>query len=153
MDGNFGHFLEIARIQSEVNKLFDVILETQGAEGDGAQRWLPNVDICECEDRLVVKCEVPGVRIEDLRLSALGDALVISGDKAPSRPQSEAKFHCMERAYGQFRRVVHLPQQVNTRAAQASLNNGVLTVHFPKVSNRRGEEVTIRIQEETVGAV
>jgi HSP20 family molecular chaperone IbpA len=59
----------------------------------------------------------------------------------------------MERAYGQFRRVVHLPQQVNTRGAQATLNNGVLTILFPKVSNRRGEEVLIRIQEETVGAV
>jgi len=153
MDGNFGHFLEIARIQSEVNKLFDVILETEGAEGDGAQRWLPNVDICECEDRLVVKCEVPGVTLQDLKVTAQGDALVISGDKAPIRPQSEAKFHCMERAYGQFRRVVHLPQQVNTREARATLNNGVLTILFPKVSNRRGEEVAIRIQEETVGAV
>ena len=153
MDGTFGPFLEIARIQSEVNKLFDVILETRGAEGDGAQRWLPNVDICETEDRIIVKCEVPGVGIEELRLSALGDALVISGEKAPSRPESQARFHCMERAYGPFRRVVHLPQQVNTRGASASLYNGVLTVLFPKVSNRRGEEVIIRVQEEAIGAV
>ncbi|MBI3449118.1 MAG: Hsp20/alpha crystallin family protein [Acidobacteria bacterium] len=152
MDGNFGHFLELARIQSEVNKLFDVLLETRGAEGDGAQRWLPNVDICETEDRLVVKCEVPGVCLDNLRLVAQGDALVISGDKAPTRPEARAKFHCMERAYGAFRRVVHLPQQVNTRGAEASLNHGVLVVLFPKVSNRRGEEVVIKIQEETAGA-
>ena len=37
MDGNFGNFFEIARIQSEVNKLFDVLLQNRAADGEGAQ--------------------------------------------------------------------------------------------------------------------
>jgi len=152
MDGNFGHFLEIARIQSEVNKLFDVLLETRGAEGDGVQKWLPNVDICETDALVIVRCEVPGVCREVLKVSAQGGALVISGEKAPSAGEGSVKFHCVERAYGQFRRLVHMPSQINTREARAVLDNGLLTIVFPKVPNRRGEEVQIPIQEATVGA-
>jgi HSP20 family protein len=148
MDGNFGHFLEIARIQSEVNRLFDVLLQTRGCDGEGAQRWLPNVDICETEDAVVVRCEVPGVPRDGLELSAQGSDLVISGEKAKPVAADNAKYHCMERAHGSFRRLVHLPPMVNTRSARAILNNGVLTVHFPKVSNRRGEEVRIPVEEE-----
>jgi HSP20 family protein len=153
MDSSFGHFLEVARIQSEVNKLFDVLLQTRGAEGDGAQRWLPNVDILETDCEVVLRCEVPGVPREALRLTAQGGALVIAGEKAQSRPAAKARFHCVERAYGSFQRVVHLPPMINTRSARAKLHNGVLTILFPKVSNRRGEEVVIPVEEEeTVGA-
>jgi len=148
MDGNFGHFLEIARIQSEVNKLFDFLLQTRSAEGSGEQRWLPNVDVMETESEVVLRCEVPGVPREGLKLTAQGGALVIAGDKKPSHPGEKLKFHCMERAYGAFQRVIHLPPMINTREARACLKNGVLTVYFPKVLNRRGEEVVILIEEE-----
>ena len=68
MDGNFGNFFEIARIQSEVNKLFDVLLQNRN-EGEGAQPWLPNVDVCETEAVVVVRCELPGVPSKALKLS------------------------------------------------------------------------------------
>jgi len=154
MDGSFGHFLEIARIQSEVNKLFDVLVKCHTAGGEGAQVWLPNVDVIETEGSVVVRCELPGVSREGLRACAQGTALVISGDKHPDAAPRNAKHHCVERASGPFRRVVHLPPMVNTREARGSLENGVLTITFPKVANRRGEEVVIPIHEEDrVGAV
>ncbi len=153
MDVQLSHFLELARIQSEVNKLFDVLLETRGAGGEGTQRWLPNVDICETDCEVVVRCEVPGVGREGLRVSAQGGVLVICGEKARTQTEGETKFHCVERAYGEFRRVVHLPPTINTGRSKAILDNGVLTIHFPKVSNRRGEEVLIPILEETISAL
>jgi HSP20 family protein len=149
MDGNFGHLFEIARIQSEVNRLFDVLLKDQGAEGEGLQPWLPSIDVCETEDAVVVRCELPGVSLDSLKVNTRGTDLTIAGEKAGGRPADEAKYHCVERASGAFRRVVHLPPTINTRDAEASLENGVLTVHFPKVSNRRGEEVVIPVKEET----
>jgi HSP20 family protein len=148
MDGNFGHLFELARIQSEVNKLFDVLLKNHGAEGGGVQPWLPNIDICETDSSVVVRCELPGVGRESLKLSSRGTDLVLAGEKESGRPQRKAKYHCRERASGAFRRVVHLPPVVNTRGAKADLDDGVLTVQFPKVSNRRGEEFVIPISEE-----
>lgn len=147
MDGHFGNFFEIARIQSEVNKLFDVLLQHRGSETDGTQPWLPNVDVCETEDMILVRCELPGVPKDAVRLTAQGSTLVVSGEKDRTHPAEEVKFHCMERSSGSFQRVVHLPPMVNTRGATARLQNGVLTVMLPKVSNRRGEELLIPVEE------
>jgi HSP20 family molecular chaperone IbpA len=55
----------------------------------------------------------------------------------------------MERGYGRFKRVVHISSPVNTREAQAYLIDGVLEVTFPKVPNRRGGELTIKVVERT----
>ncbi len=148
MDGNFGNFFEIARIQSEVNKLFDVMLQNRSTESDGTQPWLPNVDICETDEAVFVRCELPGVPRDAVRLSAQGATLVVSGEKERTRTAENVKFHCMERSSGAFQRVVHLPPMVNTRGAKAHLDNGVLTVVLPKVSNRRGEEFAIPVGEE-----
>jgi len=72
---------------------------------------------------------------------------VVSGEKERTRTTENVKFHCMERSSGAFQRVVHLPPMVNTRGAKAHLDNGVLTVVLPKVSNRRGEEFAIPVGE------
>lgn len=146
MEHNFGPYLEIARIQSEMNKLFDVLLELreEGAES-GVTAWIPSVDVCQNASGLVLRAEVPGVPIGSLKLTALSGALIITGERPRRQPEGQVKFHCMERVYGRFRRVVPLGTPINTRDASATLRDGVLEVFFPSVSNRRGEEVVIPI--------
>ena len=51
-----------------------------------------------------------------------------------------------ERAFGSFRRAIQLGVPVNTRQAQAELSDGLLRIRFPKVPNRRGEEVPIEVR-------
>jgi HSP20 family protein len=146
MEHSFGPYLEIARIQSEMNKLFDVLLEMKDeAEGESqANAWIPSVDVCQTEDGLILRAELPGVVVSSLKLSALGGALIIKGERPKSQPKN-VKFHCMERIGGKFRRVVPLGTPINTRDARATMRNGVLEVFFPRVSNRRGEEVVIPV--------
>ena len=45
-----------------------------------------------------------------------------------------------------FRRVIPLNVPVNTHRADASLNHGLLRIHFPKVPNKRGEAVQIPVR-------
>jgi HSP20 family protein len=51
-----------------------------------------------------------------------------------------------ERTFGAFRRSVHLGVPVNTRKADAVFADGLLKISFPKVPNRRGEEVPIEVK-------
>lgn len=145
-----GPFAEISRIQSEINRLFDNLLELRSSGGDGAPTWLPSADVYETDKELVVKFEVPGVDLKDVSMSVEGNRLIVKGDKR--RPgggsRDNGRFHCMERGYGKFKRVVHISSPVNTREAIALLADGVLEVKFPKVPNRRGGEVEIRIREK-----
>lgn len=145
MAQTLGTLMEVARIQSEINRLFDNLLDLSG-DGQAGAAWMPNADIVETQESLIVRVEVPGVKPGDLSLSVHGGNLIIRGDKARPAPPSRARFLNAERAFGPFRRVIHLGVPVNTRQAQAVLNNGLLRIAFPKVPNRRGEEVRIEVQ-------
>jgi HSP20 family protein len=137
--------MEAARIQSEINRLFDNLLDLDGDERGGGA-WLPNADIIETEDSLILKVELPGVDAESLSLSVHAGNLVIRGEKRKPEVDGDTRFHAAERQFGPFRRVIQLGVPVNTRQARAQLDNGLLRMIFPKVPNRRGEVVTIEVQ-------
>lgn len=50
-----------------------------------------------------------------------------------------------ERAYGQFRRAVPLPDAVNAEKAKASYSNGVLRVALPKLESGRRKRITVEV--------
>lgn len=136
--------MEMARIQSEINRLFDNLLDLEDQPG-GAGSWMPNADILETEDTLVLKVELPGVAPDKLSLSVHGGNVILRGEKARPSAEGAVEFHTAERQFGRFKRVIQLGVPVNTRLATAELSNGLLEVRFPKVPNRRGEEVPIEI--------
>lgn len=144
MQKTMGPLMEMARIQSEINRLFDNLLDLEDQPG-GAGSWMPNADILETEDTLVLKVELPGVAPDKLNLSVHGGNVILRGEKARPSAEGAVEFHTAERQFGRFKRVIQLGVPVNTRLATAELSNGLLEVRFPKVPNRRGEEVPIEI--------
>ncbi len=137
--------LEVARIQTEINRLFDALERLQRGEGSGS--WSPPVDVREGESGVIVEFDLPGVEPESLELLAESGSLVLRGVRVPPAARLEAGARVLvdEFAYGPFERVVPVGAAVNTRAARARLVGGVLTIEFPRVSNRRGEAVPITI--------
>ena len=142
----FQPFFELNRIQNEINRLFEQLSDVEPGRATTGS-WTPNVDIHEAGNDLVVKYELPGVDPGSVKLSVNGSSLILQGDKPRSEPQQGAKFHCLERAFGKFRRVVRLSVPINTHKASTEYRDGLLKVVFPKVPNRRGEEVVIPIRE------
>jgi HSP20 family protein len=145
MATSIGPFVEISRIQSEINRLFDNLLELRSQGGGAGGEWLPNADVYETDEELVVKFEIAGVRPEDVSLAVNGNNLILRGEKKRIEGAGNAKYHCMERGFGKFKRVVHIASPVNTHKATTEFLDGVLKVTFPRVPNRRGEEIPIRI--------
>jgi len=147
MTRSFGPLLEVARIQSEINRLFDNLLDLGAGDKDGCT-WIPNVDILESDDTLTVKVELPGVGLEDLDLQVTSGNITIQGKKQRPGLSGQVEFLLAERSFGAFRRVIQLGVPVNTRQAKATLKNGLLRICFPKVPNRRGEAVPIEVEGE-----
>ncbi|MCH7780972.1 MAG: Hsp20/alpha crystallin family protein [Acidobacteria bacterium] len=81
-----GPLMEMARIQSEINRLFDNLLDLEDQPG-GAGSWMPNADILETEDTLVLRVELPGVAPDKLCLTVHCDNVILRGEKA--RPSAE----------------------------------------------------------------
>jgi len=94
---------------------------------------------------LVVTVELPGVSASDLKISTHGGDVILTGEKSRPGLLGQGRSHVAERAFGRFRRVIDLGAPVNTHKAEAVLTDGTLRIRFPKVSNRRGEAVTIEV--------
>jgi HSP20 family protein len=146
MAGSLGSLMEVARIQSEINRLFDNLLDLGKTEEAGS--WVPNVDIVETDTELLVQAEIPGVHRDSIQLAVHGGDLILRGEKGRPEIAGKAEFLGAERTFGPFRRVIHLGVPVNSRQARAVLNNGLLRISFPRVPNRRGEPVPIEVECE-----
>ncbi len=146
MAEGFGSLLEVARIQAEINRLFENVLDLS-RDGESGGDWIPHADILERGDSLVVKMELPGVEPDDLQVSVNSGNLIVRGTKVGAGATG-GREHVRERRFGPFRRVIQLGVPVNTRQARAELDDGLLRIMFPKVANRRGEEVPIEVRSE-----
>lgn len=144
MTKGLGSMLEVARIQSEINRLFDNLLDLD-SDGKESGSWIPIVDIVENDEALMVTVELPGVQAADLVISTHGGDVILTGEKSRPAMDGPGRSHVAERAFGRFRRVIDLGAPVNTHKAEAVLTDGTLRIRFPKVSNRRGEEVAIKV--------
>jgi HSP20 family protein len=142
----FQPFFELNRIQNEINRLFEQLSDVEPGHAPTGG-WTPNVDVYESGNDLVVKFELPGVDPASVKLSVNGSSLILQGDKPRLEAPEGAKFHCLERGFGRFRRTIRLSVPINTHKAKTEYREGLLKVAFPKVPNRRGEEVLIPVQE------
>lgn len=140
-------FRNVVDIQGEVNRLFDSFLgrPVGGATASG-RAWMPAVDMSETKDDLVLKVEVPGVREKDVSVSITGDLLTIRGERRWSEDEArEHKFLHVERAYGQFERLIQLPLAVQADKVKASYRDGVLEIKLPKTEELKPREIKIDI--------
>jgi HSP20 family protein len=148
MGGRYASLLFASRFQSELDRLFQEALAATEGEGPAAE-WQPPVDIVETPDSVLVVVEVPGVAAEDLRVEVRGLQVMLSGTKSTPLPDApRVKFQRVERGHGRFRREILLFWPVNTHQGEAHMSDGVLTLTFPKILDKRQEAHRLHIQEE-----
>lgn len=103
----------------------------------------PVVDVWERGDEIIVECELPGVREKEVNLYVDEGYLIIEGQKTESHDAACLRFLRLERQYGFFRRVIDLPASVYTADVKATLSDGLLSIKFNKVTERRKVKVRI----------
>jgi HSP20 family protein len=114
-----------------------------GSAGDSSSSW-PLVDVVEADAAYLIDAELPGVKLEDVKIEIDNNVLTLSAQKhAEDRPEHE--YHRVERSYGTFRRSFVLPRGVQTDAVQATMKNGVLSIHLPKMEQARARRIPIQI--------
>ena len=95
--------------------------------------WSPMVDVCERANEIVIFVEMPGVHRSDVQLAWSNGVLIISGLKRQMPPDyCSAKYLCIERTYGHFRREITIDVGVDYKDAKAELKDGLMKIHLPK---------------------
>jgi HSP20 family protein len=136
------------RTQHQMNTLFAHALglhgQFPGAAMGSTPAWVPALDISERKDAYLVAVELPGVKLDDLRITLEDGLLTIQGERHLANDASDQQFHRVERRYGTFRRAITLPAHVLADAVEASVEDGVLQVLVPKAEEAKPKRIQIR---------
>jgi HSP20 family protein len=103
----------------------------------------PPVNILDGQKDVLVQCETPGLKREDLELSITGETLTIKGAKRPMGDDDVA-YQRRERPTGDFVRTIMLPEPVDADKVQAKLDAGVLTVLLPKTQAAMPRRIEVK---------
>src|SRR5215210_8369161 len=118
-------------LHREMNRLFDDVFTNFGAPSVlGRMPAWPSVEVVASDKDVRISAELPGLDEKDVEVLVDDNALTIRGEKRSETEDQERRFS--ERYYGRFERVIPLPFAVEKDRAEASFNNGVLTVTLPK---------------------
>jgi HSP20 family protein len=135
---------DIEHAAEEIEQLFADLWQVFPFSGM-RRGFRPQVDCYRAEDprRLTVVVDLAGVDPASVRVLAVGQALVIAGERP--RPAAAGQvYEQMEIDYGAFERHVSLSAPVDVEAAEARYENGFLTVVLP-LAPRPAPDVRVAI--------
>ncbi|THH15872.1 hypothetical protein EW146_g4674 [Bondarzewia mesenterica] len=94
----------------------------------------PTMDVHENKEANTVTAmfELPGLKKEDVEIDVHNNRITISGESKMDSERTEEGWAIRERRYGKFSRSVPLPQGIKPEEIKASMDNGVLTVTYPR---------------------
>lgn len=106
------------------------------------RRWRLPVDIYTTPEEIVIVASLPGLTPDEVDITIDGDRLTIRGALRP--PLENVDYLFQERLYGPFSRTLTLNVPVNADEAEASFENGVLTLTLPKAEESRPKTIEVK---------
>ena len=151
--GNYGPFAWMRQMQDQLDRAFSGLWSGAGTSQPwatdnafGPSDWSPAIDVFQRGNDLVVRADVPGLSKDDITVDIADDQLTIRGERRYDHEEERDGVFRSERSYGNFCRVVPLPQGAIADSAKATFNHGVLEIvlQAPSFDVRRGRRIEIK---------
>jgi HSP20 family protein len=123
----------------------------------------PPADLYTTDNEVVLEMAVPGANPDDINVSVTGDTVTVSGEirhehrQAPQQSQGGGQEQARRRQHvvdeiwrGQFQRSFTLPIEVDANKADASFQNGILTISMPKSEASKPRKIQVRPGRSTI---
>jgi HSP20 family protein len=139
-------FALMRRFTEEMDRMFE---EVGGRRGSESALWSPAIEVSERDGKLEVLAELPGLKENEVKVEVTDEGLVIRGERKREHEERREGHVRSERSYGQFYRVIPLPEGANVDQAHAEFRNGELrvTLQVPE-RQHRGREIPITTGEK-----
>lgn len=134
--------------QQEVATRSTTEAQQQASRDTGTARqseWtlIPDVDIYEDAEGIVVKADMPGVAKERLDIQVNQDTLTIEGEARIDMPEGMEAKHADVRST-RYRRSFVLSTELDTDKIDAGLKDGVLSIRVPKRAEAKPRRIEVR---------
>ncbi len=101
----------------------------EASERTHASAWVPTTDIFALGDDLVIRVELSGVDPDDIDLRFTHGVLTVSGTRGTGLGEDAGPaFYVRERFYGEFRRVITLPEGTEPAQISAEFEDGLVEI-------------------------
>lgn len=110
------------------------------------RNWAPPVDVYEDKEHVVVEAQVPGLEMNDVKISVNDRTLLLEGERKHERTEDQGNYHFREAHYGSFARSFRLPNYVKTNEATATYAKGILTVKVPKQEQAKPKLIPVEVK-------
>lgn len=141
---------DFSLLEKSAEEIWEKIFRNEPSFLPAGERLTPAVDIYETRETLCLEVELPGVEREEIQLYTIQGVLFIEAEKKEGPVESKAgrgvNYLCVERKFGKVYREIELPKPCHPLKAKARFRNGILTVEFQKISERRGQRQMIAIE-------
>jgi HSP20 family protein len=98
--------------------------------------WRPALDIYRTPRGWLVKCDVAGIRPEDVRVSLAGRWLTIAGTRRDWLIEEGLRAYSLEIAYTCFERRVELPCDLQGADVRLEYRDGMLLIALTRIEER-----------------
>jgi HSP20 family protein len=122
-------------------RAFEIFESNGGSPGHDLENWFRaesellqpvSLNITELCGEYVVRAEVPGFGGRDIRISVEPGCLAVSGKILTKEEGKNGGVISSGLCANRIFRTVELSSDVDTSAVSATVQDGILTVHFPK---------------------
>jgi len=140
-------FNQLSTLRDEMNRLFDFSLPGYGGGREDRLLgvWSPALDVFQDKDHVFVKCELPGMKKEDIGITLHENTLTVSGERKQEQAVKEGDSYRSERFFGRFHRSVTLPVLVSTGDVKAQYKEGILTVTLAKAEEAKPKQIEVQV--------
>ncbi len=112
-----------------------------------AQLSYPPINISTTDESVDVYLFIAGMNPDDIELIIEKNMLSVSGTrKLPDTTNEEQTSYRQERFEGAFKRVITLPETVDTESTQAVYKDGVLHIRIAKRAETQARQIKISAQ-------
>lgn len=104
---------------------------------------LPQVDVVERDDSILLRAAIPGVSKDDLEVSTTDHTVTIRGRSRKEEKEETGEYYRHEISSGSFLRTVTLPATVDENTVKATFKDGMLELTLPKLESAKRHTVKI----------
>jgi len=133
----YNPFNEVVSLRDAMDRLFEDSFISRNLSNRGV-----NANLYETAEGFILQIPMPGANPDAVEITAQQDTLTLKWETKVQTPQG-ATVHWNGFQSGQYQQAFTLPAPINAERAEASYEDGVLTLNLPKAEHVKARTVKV----------
>jgi len=133
----YNPFNEVVSLRDAMDRLFEDSFIPRNLSNRGV-----NANLYETAEGFILQIPMPGANPDAVEITAQQDTLTLKWETKVQTPQG-ATVHWNGFQSGQYQQAFTLPAPINAERAEASYEDGVLTLNLPKAEHVKARTVKV----------